>query len=85
VDFVQIDYCLRCAKGATCVSRNEFLHCLRSIGLMASAAIVLSVPAMRAVATNGGIDASIFNATCMILGVTIMSLGLNQLKRGLNG
>jgi hypothetical protein len=51
---------------------------------MASAAFVLAVPAIRAVATNGGIDASPLNATCMILGVTAMSVGLS-LKRGLTG
>lgn len=51
---------------------------------MASAAFVLAVPAIGAVATNGGIDASPLNATCMILGVTAMSVGLS-LKRGLNG
>ncbi|MCS4088705.1 hypothetical protein [Rhizobium sp. BK176] len=67
------------------MSRNEFLNSLRSLGLMASAAIILSVPALRAVATNGGIDASIMNATCLILGVTAMSVGLSQLKRGLTG
>lgn len=67
------------------MSPNEFLHSLRSLGLMASASVVLSVPALRAVATNGVIDASIVNASCMILGVTAMSVGLSQLKRGLNG
>jgi hypothetical protein len=72
-------------NGAARMSRHEFLHSLRSLALMGAAAVVLSAPALRAVATNGGIDASIMNATCMILGVTSMSVGLSRLKRGLNG
>ncbi|MBY3432651.1 hypothetical protein HFN89_00490 [Rhizobium laguerreae] len=63
------------------MNKTELVQSMRSLGLIAVSAAFLATPALRALATNGEIDASIVNATCMILGVAGMSLGLADLKR----